>query len=307
MTLTPTPLVSVCVCTYKRPHLLAKLLESLLAQTLAHAEFEVVIADNDSAASAQAVVEQFTAAHPALSIRYEIEPQQGISFARNRTVAMARGEWLAFIDDDEHAVPQWLTELLTCQREYQADAVMGPVLPIYPVGSARWVVQSGFFERTRFETGTRLPWRETRAGNALVHSKWAKQRQPHAFDERLAWMGGEDTDFFKWVEDAGGQFVWCDSAPVAEEVPLQRQTLGFMLERSFRSSVTYWRALYPQHSLVWRYREAAWGLVGGLGMFILGTLNLLRGRGYAAPVWSKGMKAFGRVAALSRVKLVGYK
>lgn len=307
MTLTPTPLVSVCVCTYKRPHLLAKLLESLLAQTLAHAEFEVVIADNDSAASAQAVVDQFTTAHPALRIRYEIEPQQGISFARNRTVAMARGAWLAFIDDDEHAVPQWLTELLACQREYQADAVMGPVLPIFPTGSAHWAVQSGFFERPRFESGTRLPWRETRTSNALVGAHWASQRQPYSFSPELAWSGGEDTDFFKWMDAAGGRFVWCDTAPVAEEVPLQRQTLGFILERSFRSSVTYWRALYPQHSLLWRYREAAWGLVGGVGMLVLGLLHLLRGRGYAVPVWSKSMKAFGRIAALSRVKLVGYK
>lgn len=301
------PFVSVCVCTYKRPGLLARLLESLAEQSYGQANFEIVIADNDATASAQQVVEDFAQQHPKLPIRYEVEAQQGISFARNCTVNMARGEWLALIDDDEFAVPQWLSALVSTQQKYGADAVMGPVLPIYPKQTARWVIQSRFFERPHFKTGTSLPWRETRAGNALVKANWAKQRKPIAFDISLAKSGGEDTDFFRWIEERGARFVWCDTAAVSEEVPLHRQTLRFMLERSFRSSVTYWRTLYPQHSCAWRYREAAWGACGGVGMVILGVLKLPLGLGHAAPIWSKGMKAFGRVAALSRVQLVGYK
>lgn len=305
---TPTPpFVSICACTYKRSDLLLKLLTSLAQQNYPRSQFEILIADNDAAGSAQHVVGQFMTQYEDLRVRYEIEPEQGISFARNRTVRMAQGELLAFIDDDEHAVPHWLSDLVACQQQYNADAVMGPVLPIYPAATARWVVQSRFFERPRFETGTPLAWNETRAGNALVKASWAKQRSPHAFDPRLARIGGEDTDFFKWIERCGGKFFWCNSATVAEEVPLSRQSVGFILERSFRSSVTYWRAIYPQHSFAMRYREAGWGAVGGVSMLLLGLIRLPLGLGHATPVWAKAMKAFGRVAALSKIELVGYK
>nr|WP_315473677.1 glycosyltransferase family 2 protein [uncultured Rhodoferax sp.] len=301
------PYISVCICTYMRQELLNTLLESLVKQTIPLSDYEILIADNDAAGSASQVVQQFSIQHPSLQIRYEIEPNQGISFARNRTVRMARGKLLAFIDDDELACPTWLADLETQLQLSSADAVFGPVTPIYPQGTSHWLIQSRFFERPRFSTGIQIPWNETRTSNALVQAAWAKQREPDAFDTQLAYSGGEDTDFFRWIESRGGRFFWCDSAYVSEVVPASRQTLSFILERSFRHSVTYWRKANSQRKIFWKYLEATKGLFGGMLFMLFGFATLPFGLGRAARLWATSSKAFGRVAALSDIELVGYK
>ena len=56
MTNAPPPLVSVCVCTYKRPMLLAKLLDSLASQAIEdNFTYEVVVVDNDKTGAARGV------------------------------------------------------------------------------------------------------------------------------------------------------------------------------------------------------------------------------------------------------------
>lgn len=301
-----TPEISVCVCTYKRPVLLQQLLESLANQTFPLASFEVIVVDNDRSGSAKQVVVTAAQRYPALVVRYEIEPTPGISHARNKTVALAAGELLAFIDDDEWAVGNWLSDLLECMENLKADAVLGPVIPQYPEGTRPWVIRSRFFERPRFATGTLIGSETCRTGNALVKARWVKSRQPAPFDERLALAGGEDHDFFKWLESQGGKFIWCDTAEVNEAVPLSRQTLNFILERCFRTSTGYWRDEYAGHPKWWTFRKAVTGLIGGLGFVLLGVLLLPFGFGKSVRAWSKGMKGFARAAALKNTVLIGY-
>ena len=90
--------ISVCIATYRRAPRLASLLDDLKRQTLL--PDEVVIVDNDEAGSARPVVEQAMVDAP-FTLRYETQPVKNISLTRNRTVALAHGEWLAFVDDDE--------------------------------------------------------------------------------------------------------------------------------------------------------------------------------------------------------------
>jgi glycosyltransferase involved in cell wall biosynthesis len=298
--------VTVCVCTYKRPLLLLSLLESLAAQTYSLKDFEVVVVDNDALSTARQTVEAFTSVKPRLTLRYSVEPMQGIAHARNRSVSMAKGTLLAFIDDDEIAEPKWLTDLVACMRSHAVDAVIGPVISRYTQDTPRWVIQSRFFERKRFPTGSEIGWGNGHTGNALVKTSWAKQRQPHTFDLRLARSGGEDTDFFRWLESLGGKSTWCDSAVVSEEVPPDRQTVKFMLTRSLISSVTYWRPHYAIQSRGWCYRHASLGLIKGFALAILGVLKLPFGKGHAVSTWAESAKALGRIAALSKIELIGY-
>jgi succinoglycan biosynthesis protein ExoM len=306
MTNEKLPEVSVCVCTYKRPLLLLQLLESLAEQSFSLAKFEVVVVDNDAAGSAQPMVAQAAQRFPELAIRYAIEPVQGISYARNRSVSLATGKLLAFIDDDEWAVRHWLTDLLTCMEKSGADAVLGPVIPQYQTGTPRWVIRSRFFERTRFPTGTMIGCETCRTGNALIRADRVKAREPQPFEERLALSGGEDHDFFKWCANAGGRFVWCDTAEVNEAVPLDRQSLHFILERCFRTSTRYWRDEYAGRPNWWVLSKAITGLIGCAGLILLGMLLLPFGLSQSVRAWSKGIKGLGRAAALRNVELIGY-
>jgi glycosyltransferase involved in cell wall biosynthesis len=307
MTTQNSPHVSVCVCTYKRPKLLAELLVSLASQTFPLDKFEVIVVDNDESASAKFVIDEAIGRHPALRILYDIEPTQGISFARNRTVRIASGELLAFIDDDEVASENWLVGLVQTLDECHADVVLGPVITVYPIGTRAWVRESRFFERQRHKTGLHIDSDIGGTGNALIKSVAIKSRQPQPFSEALARSGGEDHDLMKWLEGQGAKLVWCDEAEVHETLPLSRQSPGFIFERGLRSSVTYWRNEYTNRQWRWILMESIKGFLGGIGFLFLGCLLLPMGLGKAMCIWGKGLKGIGRVVALTDISLVGYR
>jgi len=93
--------ISVCICTYKRPHFLKRLLEELACQdTSGLFTYSIVVADNDHLQSAKAVVGDFAAAS-SIPITYCVEPRQNIALAQNKAIENANGGFVAFIDDDE--------------------------------------------------------------------------------------------------------------------------------------------------------------------------------------------------------------
>jgi GT2 family glycosyltransferase len=93
--------VTAAVCTHARPVQLARALDSLLAQRPAPAEILVV----DNAPPDDATRTLLAARYP--GVRYVAEPVQGLDFARNRALARAEGEVVAFLDDDAVAAEGW--------------------------------------------------------------------------------------------------------------------------------------------------------------------------------------------------------
>src|SRR5450759_4896718 len=107
--------ISVCICTFKRPAMLAKALEGVLSQnTNDNFTFEVVVVDNDCNRAAEDTVRRLQL-QTGIRIIYDCEPEQNISLTRNRTIRNAEGVLIAFIDDEELPEQNWLLELLnTC-------------------------------------------------------------------------------------------------------------------------------------------------------------------------------------------------
>jgi len=107
--------ICVCICTYKRPNLLKRLLKALdLQRTDGLFSYSIVVVDNDECKSAQPVVVSFQQ-ETKLEVKYFVEPEQNIALARNKAVENARGDFIAFIDDDEFPDAAWLLELYkTC-------------------------------------------------------------------------------------------------------------------------------------------------------------------------------------------------
>ncbi|CAM8664154.1 Glyco_tranf_GTA_type domain containing protein [Comamonadaceae bacterium] len=300
------PKVSICICSYKRPEMLAALLRSLVEQQFPSAQMQIVVVDNDEAGSAAQSVADFKKANPNTDILYLVEPVQGIAYARNRTVAHATADLLAFVDDDEEVTSQWLALLCECMAAHNADAVLGPVLARYPRDTPKWVKASGFFERKRFKTGASMTWGDGHTGNALVKGKWLRERKPNPFDVSLAQSGGEDTNFFKWMQSLNGSLIWCDEAEVYEEVAHQRQSLFFILKRSFITSVTYWRPRFVGKSMTWCTYQALVGLARGIALSIYGFMQLPLGLQYSVISWATSAKSFGRMAALTRANVINY-
>ena len=221
--------ISVCICTYKRPHLLRRLLDGLADQeTNGLFMYSIVVADNDQLRSAESAVSDFAAA-TTVPIRYCVEPRQSIALARNKAIENADGEFVAFIDDDEFPAKRWLLTLFTACCDYKVDGVLGPVKPHFDEEPPRWVVQGKFYERPTYPTGFVIDGEKGRTGNVLLHKRlFAAEKL--AF--RPEFRTGEDQDFFGRMIDKGHIFIWCNEAVAYEVVPPIRWKRGFMLRRA---------------------------------------------------------------------------
>ena len=301
------PLVTVGVCTYRRPELLGLALQSLARQTVPFAEFEVVVVDNDTQGSAQGLVQRFAQQHAALAVHYFIEPGRGVSHVRNRCVAQARGDWLAFIDDDEEARPDWLAQLLSAQRRFDADAVLGPVNPLLPNEAPDWLRAMGrSTDDPGMATGTVVPPGHGGCGNVLVRVAAMRARGERPFLPGLSLTGGEDAELFNWLRQQGAKLVWCNEAWADEHQPASRLRLGHHLYRSLQFATVHWRGHYARRGALTALLLAASGGMAGLACLLLGGLLYPVRPTRGAPLMMTGMRGFGRVLALTRVQVPGY-
>jgi succinoglycan biosynthesis protein ExoM len=251
-------LVAICVASYCRPEGLKRLLEGLNQLTFSKnetPEITVVVVDNDANGSAKEICDNQLQEFK-WSLRYSIETTRGISFARNHAIAQALSiskqvDFIAFIDDDEVPEPSWLDELLTTQKNHQADIVTGPVLPRFLKSDVpNWVVKGKFFEPKRYPTGHLLKTAFT--NNVLIKATILHQLDT-IFDESFALTGGEDSHFFMRLYLAGHKFVWADEAIVVEWIPQSRTSIKWVLERGYLgwSLHSYCeRQLYPSINII---------------------------------------------------------
>jgi glycosyltransferase involved in cell wall biosynthesis len=165
-----------------------------------------------------------------IPIDYYNEPEQNIALARNKAVENARGNFVAFIDDDESPDGNWLLNLYNALKRLKAEGILGPVIPRYGTKPPKWVVRGKFYERPSHETGSVLHWTNTRTGNVLL-KKDIFNGNGNMFDPEFG-MGGEDRDFFRRMIAKGFRFVWCAEAPVYEAVTPERCKRSFMLKRA---------------------------------------------------------------------------
>ena len=243
--------ISVCIATYRRPDRLRALLGDLVTQQLL--PFEIVVVDNDSAGSARDVVAERKRLGAACPIHYDVQPEKNISLTRNRTVAIASGPWLAFVDDDERAPATWLGNLADAARRHGADGVLGPVVPVVPVAAPAWIRRGNFYSWARMLTGTVVPANQLRFGNVLLRAtSVAELGAP--FDPAYGLTGGEDGDLLARLVNGGAHIVWCDEAVVTEPVEAARLSLRWLLRRALRGGQDFAR-----HSFAGRYGNQSSG------------------------------------------------
>lgn len=191
--------------------------------------YSVVVADNDPAQSAREVVKNFSL-NSGLKVIYTCESQPNIALARNRALANAEGNFIAFIDDDEHPENDWLFQLHETCVARKVDGVLGPVQPYFEAPPPSWVTRGKFFDRPTHDTGYRVSWEEARTGNVLFNRRILDSGEApfrSQFD-----TAGEDVDFFRRMMEKGRTFIWCNEAVVHELVTTSRCKRSYLLRRA---------------------------------------------------------------------------
>ena len=238
--------LSVIICTYNRCESLRDTLRALKQQELPEGvRLEILVVDNNSTDGTREVVRQ-EAADSGWLIRYLFESQQGLSRARNCGIREARGELVAFIDDDELAAPGWLRDLYGVCREYQADCVGGRILLKWISPPPDWLVyhrlegQLGFLDR-----GPKPIVADSSTGEGfLFGGNIAFSRK--IFDEvglfrtDLGVVGGrpargEDSEMLQRLLKAGKKVVYAPNAVVYHKITADRMRKSYFRRLTFGS------------------------------------------------------------------------
>jgi succinoglycan biosynthesis protein ExoM len=292
--------ISICIATYRRPDRLRLLLNDLAAQQ--RPPMEVVVVDNDADGSARPVVDAARDGGLPFALRYAIQPLKNVAITRNRSVALAHGNWLAFIDDDERAPGAWLASLAAAAARFDADAVLGPVLPVLPDAAPQWLRRGHFYDWARLPSGTVVPVRLLRFGNVLLRAQ-VLATQSEVFDPAYGLTGGEDGDLLARLTQAGARITWCDEAVVTEPVEPARLSLRWLLLRALRGGQDFAR-----HVLAGRHGPATSGrrlrlllraLVQMFAAGVLAVLCLPFGRHRCAHWLTRVAANFGKLTAFA--------
>jgi len=273
------PFASVVICTQNRSRLLAEACEAALAVDYPAARWELLIVDNRSTDDTLEVAREVAAAHPG-RVRVIEEPEIGLSAARNRGIAEARGEVIAFLDDDAFPAAGWLSALAAALGEPEVIAAGGPVEPEFEGELPDWFRGRFLPYLTVWDPGPEpltLTYNEYPRGANLAFRRDAFERfggfSPHLGRRGDSLRSCEETELCLRLERAGGAIRYVPEARVRHRVAAGRITEEWMIRR-------YGAQGRSEAIIHWRHggaRGLALGLRAALARAVYGTLQRHRG------------------------------
>ncbi|NNL20405.1 MAG: glycosyltransferase [Ignavibacteriaceae bacterium] len=229
---------SVCIATFKRPALLRKLIQSLFEQKkIEDIILEIIIVDNDIERSAKEIVSEFSDTS-SVTISYYEQPIQNIALTRNMSIDKSSGHYIAIIDDDETADNYWIRNLIDTIENFNADAVFGYVLPVFPPSTPVWIQQREIYFMPMGKTGD--PALSYYTTNCMIKANKVKKLNLR-FDPEYGLSGGSDRVFFDLLSEHKFQFVVCREAITYEKVPAHRTKLKSICSRQIQKGNNYGR------------------------------------------------------------------
>lgn len=229
-------LITVAICTRDRAASLARTLASLAAMAAPGCDWEVLAIDNASRDATPGVLAEFAGRLP---LRRVAEPRPGISHARNRAVAAARGGWIAWTDDDVVVERGWLAAYARAIERWPDAALFGGrVTPVLLPPVTGWMRDNqallahplglrafGPAPLPLSAAAGRLPF----GANFAV--RLAEQRR-FPYDPALG-VGpvprlAEETAVFEAMLAAGCTGWWVPESAVSHMIPPERQTLAYL-------------------------------------------------------------------------------
>jgi glucosyl-dolichyl phosphate glucuronosyltransferase len=230
---------SIIICTYNRSDSLKRTLSSLASMNHPmNRSWEIVVVDNNSSDGTKSVVQEFSR-RCEQDVIYLCERTQGKSFALNHGIEAARGEILAFTDDDVRVHADWLKNILRNFNETDASCLGGKILLEWDVSRPEWlgrflVDQLGYLDLGEEKVRLSLPKiyganLAVRTGIIRKHGGFDTQAGPIA--EKM--YTGEDTFFIERLIRAGETVLYSPEIIVHHCIPKSHIKKSYFLKRMF--------------------------------------------------------------------------
>ncbi|HLK12687.1 MAG TPA: glycosyltransferase [Candidatus Binatia bacterium] len=229
---------TVVICTHNRADLLGR------AVAAAHAEAEacgaeVLVVDNASTDATARVVTDLMRTYPRLRLAHE--PALGLSAARNRGLAEARGPVAVYLDDDAVPRPGWLAALLAPYAEPAVACTGGRILLRFSTPPPPWLDAELASALSAYDLGDaprRLRWRpgDTFPFGANISFRVEAARALGGFSTTVGPRGArllvhDETDLCYRLDRTGAEIRYCPGAVVDHCILTERLTPAWMLAR----------------------------------------------------------------------------
>lgn len=228
---TAMPLVSIVIPTLYRPKLLKSALKTAMEQNTSNFTIEIVVADNSAEGTAQKQVDEAREISK-FPIKYTIVPNAGVSNARNAAITISEGTYIAYLDDDQEADPNWLLNMMNESRKTGAAVVFSKVIGKSSTVLPNQKARIDFFSRAHNDAPSGPTDKFYGCGASLLNLNLIES-DLMSFDPAHNHTGGEDDALFSKIQKAGGTFAWCKEAIMYENVPKERMSKLYIARRSF--------------------------------------------------------------------------
>ncbi|MDR1760924.1 MAG: glycosyltransferase [Bacteroidales bacterium] len=231
--------LSVIVCTYNREDLIEKCLTHLANQTCK--DFELIIVNNNATDRTEEICKTFIQNHSEVNIRLVLETKSGLCAARNCGIREAKGEWIAYIDNDAFANKYYVENFLHFIKAYpQARVCGGKVLPYFESKRPKWLSDYLLPIVTTLDKGTKVTRFKHRSypvgANMLIHREIFSRYG--VFNENLGIKGenrtvsADEKEFFLRFIGKEIPAYYIPNVSVEHWVPNSRITQQFFINQA---------------------------------------------------------------------------
>ena len=238
--------LSIIISTYNNSASLIRTLASVVLQDADNRLWECVVVNNASTDDTAKCFEAFAKQHAEVNLRMVDEPRKGLSYGRNCGIAAAKGQFVAFIDDDETIDKGFVSAYIDLFYNHSAFAAAGALKVCYETARPKWM--SHYTEKmianpvdlgNKITTITRtiVP-----AGGNMAFNKEVFNIYGY-FDTNLGrqgetLLGGEENEFFDRIRNLGERIFYTPKAVAYHHISDRKLTAEYFDKLSYGVGVS---------------------------------------------------------------------